>query len=193
MKTELYHYAISLESKNLSDIPNLCIWILLSIFLIPTLISNIWIGIIIFFLYIVLYLCVKNENNKYNKVLLNFGLFLLFLGIECSLLVLMQYKIIKSLIMTVFILVVVYEIIFALKIKLKIYSQKVKSKKAWDNIISLICGGTGVWCGKLLANNIENTDLKLWIVIFLCSVLNVGSVTFFQKLLVYKILKNNFS
>lgn len=188
MKTELYHYAISLNSKNLSDIPHFCIWILLSIFLIPILISNLWIGVIILSLYIVLFSGVKTENDKYNKALLSFGLFLLFLGIECSLLVLMQYKIIKSLIMTVFILVVVYEIIFALKIKLKSYSQKVKSKKAWDKIISLICGGTGVWCGKLIAN-IQSIDFKLWIVILLCSILIVGSGTFFQKLLINKIMK----
>ena len=189
MKTELYHYAISLNSKNLSDTPHFCIWILLSIFLIPILILKLWIGVIILSSYIVLCLGVKTENDKYNKALLNYGLFMLFLGIESSILVLMQYKIIKSLIMTVFILVVFYEIIFSLKIKLKIYSQKVKSKMAWVNIISLICGGIGVWCGRFISDIVQDTNLKLSMVVIFCSFLFVGAITFFQKFLVYKIIK----
>jgi len=191
MKTELYHYAMSLNSKELSETktPNLCIWILLSVFLIPILISNIWIGLITASSYIVLCLCVKRENDKYGKELLNSGLFMLFLGIEGTFLLIIQYKIIKLLMVTIFILLVVYEIIFAFKIKLKSYSQKDKSKRTWINVLSLICGGTGVWFGKMLANIPESNEFKLWIAIISCSVVIVGSVSFFQKYLIYKVVK----
>ena len=189
MRTELYHYAISLNGKNLSAIPTFCIWFLLFVFLVPILISKIWVGLGIFSLYIVLYFCIKNEDNKNNKALLNFGIFLLFLGLEFSVLLIMQYKVLQELIITTCTFVVVYEIVFAIKIKQKIYSQKPKVQKRWVKLLPLICGGTGVWCGKLLANNVENTDFKLWIAIPLCSILIVGAVSFFQKMITYKIIK----
>lgn len=189
MKTELHHYAMSLNGEKLSGIPNLCVWILLSIFLIPTLIMNVWIGLTIIFLYLVLSLCAKSENDIYIKGLFKWGLFLLFFGIECLLLVAMRYTVFKSILISILILLVVYEIIFAFKIKQKVYSDTDKAQKDRSNILAFIFGGSGVYCGRMIANTIESTDIKLWIVIFLCSVLIVGSVSAFQKLLIYKAIK----
>ena len=101
MKTELYHYAMSLDKKNLSNIPNLCVGILLTIFLIPILLSNIWIGILISFAYILSCFRVKKENVKYCKELLNFAIFLLFLGLEFSLLIILRYGFIKQITITI--------------------------------------------------------------------------------------------
>ena len=187
MKTELYHYAMSLDKKNLSNIPNLCVGILLTIFLIPILLSNIWIGILISFAYVLSYFRVKKENVKYCKELLNFAIFLLFLGLEFSLLIILRYGFIKQITITLFTIMMVYEIVFVLKIKLKMYSRSDKSSRPWIYIVSLVFGGTGIWCGRLIANN-ESTDLKLLAAIFLCAVLIIGSVSFFQKFFIYKII-----
>ena len=191
MNTELHHYAMSLDGEKLSSSPKACVWILLSIFLIPTLIMNVWIGLTIIFLYLGLSHCVKKENDIHSKGLLKWGLFLLFLGIEVLLLVVMLYKIVKlvkSFLVSLLILLVVYEVVFAIKIKQKVYSGTDKAKKK----VSKVLAGTSCLCGfgigRLLAR-FGNADVILWIMILLCSVLIVGSVSVFQKVLVYKSIK----
>lgn len=188
MKTELYHYAMFPNGKKLSDPPKICVWILLSMFLFPILLSIIWIGLVLLALYTFLYLRIRKIKEPYEKALLNWGLFMIFLGIECSLLVIIQCKIIQSLILAIGISLIVYEIAFILKIKLKIYSRKSKASRTWAHIISSSCGGSGIWLGKLL-NIFGSTGLKLCIVIFVCSVLIVEAITFFQKYVIYTITK----
>lgn len=187
MRQELYHYATSLN-ENLSNVPILYMRILLSLFLIPILITNIWIGLGLFTVYIICYFVLSPENNKYIRGLSDVGCFLLFLGTEFSSLLLIQYKVFHLFLIMIPILIVIYEIIFTLKIKLKIYSQKDKVKKTHNSIILLALGGTGVWCGKMVAT-IFSANFNLWLSVFLCSVLITGSLSYFQKIVIYKIIE----
>lgn len=186
MKQELYHYAVCLKAKILSNFPNVCAWILLTIFLVPLLLSNIWIGLVILCLYLLLYLCSRREIDKYNKELLKCGLFLLFLGIEFSSLLLVQYEKIQSLVITIFASTISYEIFWFIKIKRKMYSQG-RQIKPWTRIMPFIFGGSGVWFGKVLAKS-ENTDFILWLMILVTSLLITYSISFFQKYFILKII-----
>jgi len=187
MKQELHHYAISLRSRNLSNIPIICVWILLAIFLIPLVLSNIVFGLLLLFTYSLLYLCSKKEGDKYNSELLNLGLFLLFLGIEFSALAQIQYRIIVYLVATISIFLISYEILFFIKIKKKMYSKSMEHKSPWAYITPMIFGGTGIWLGRLIARS-KNIDLMLWIVILLSSMLITYSFTLFQKYFINKII-----
>ncbi len=187
MKQELCHYATSLDKK-LSNVPILYMRILLSLFLVPILISNIWIGLGLLAAYVFCYLILRRENNEYIRGLFDIGCFLLFLGTEFSLAIMMLYKMFNLFIVTLSILMAVSEIIFVLKIKLKIYSQKDKAKKKQNSIITLVLGGTGVWAGKMVAT-IFSADFSLWLSVFLCSVFITGALSYFQKIIVYKIIK----
>ena len=185
MKQELYHYAISLKEKNLSNIPIPCLWILLSILLIPIIISKVIIGLVLLFAYLILHVFSQKGNNKYNRELLILGVFLLFLGFEFAALILIQYDITISLIVTVLSMLIAYETIFLIKVKKKLYSHAPKSWNTWINIVPWIFGTTGVWAGKLIAK-IEDTGLKTWIMVFVCASLFVYSFTFFQKYFIHK-------
>lgn len=187
MKQELYNYAISLKNKNLSNISIVCVWILLTIFLIPLMLSDIVVGLILLFSYAIFYLCSKKEADRYNRGLLNLGFFLLFLGIEFSALAQIQYKIIIYLITTIVVLLIFYETIFFIKIKKKMYSKGVQNKSPWFYIVPFMFGGSGLWFGKLISRS-NNIGLKLCIVIFLCSVLITYSFTVFQKYFIHKII-----
>lgn len=189
MKQELYHYAISLKSKNLSNIPAVCLWILLSIFLVPLILSNIVFGLILFFSYILFYFFSKKEPDKYDRELLSLGLFLLFLGIEFFTLTQIQYNVIVSLVMATLAFLISYELLFSIKVKKKRYSNGNQNKKAWVYIDPLIFGVAGICAGKLIANS-GNTDLKLWIVVLVCSLLITYSFTIFQKYFIHKIINN---
>ncbi len=188
MKQELYHYAISLKKKQLSNIPIICVWILLIIFFIPVFLSNIWIGLVILFSYSLFYFCSKKESDKYSRGLINFGLFILFFGLECSILVIIQYNVIEFLVATIVVLTILYEIFWIVKIIKNMYSRCVQKKRTWDYIFLLIFGGTGIWCGKLIASS-EQINFKLVIAILLCSILIVGSFSFFQKYFILKIIE----
>lgn len=187
MKNELHYYVMSLADKELFNIPNSCLWLILSMFLIPILIYETWIGLVIILSYTILYSYAKKQVSKYYSTLLTLGHFLMFLGVECSILILFQYAVAIHLIITAFLLMLSYEIIWIIKLSFRMYSKNTKQKSLWGHAITLLCGGTGVWCGKLLAKS-KNTDLKLWIVIILCSFLFASSISFIQKYFVAKIL-----
>lgn len=187
MKQQLYHYALSLKNRKLSNVSTTACWILLAMFLIPLTLLNIWLGVLILLSYFLLYFFSKKEADKYCKELISLGLFLLFLGLEFSALLLTQYNVIIFLAVTILILMIFYEALFFIKIEKKMYSRTMLNKSPWENVIPLIFGGTGFWCGKLIAKT-QNTDLILWIGILLCSVLIVGSFSLFQKYFIYKII-----
>lgn len=187
MNQELYHYAMALKNKNLSNISIICVWILLAIFLIPLLLSNIVLALFLLFTYLTLYFCSKKCVDNYDKELLNVGLFLLFLGIEFSALVLIQYKIFLSLVIALFFCLCAYEIIFFIKIKKKMFSQATRNSSPWIHIVPSIFGATGIWFGKLIAKS-EKTDITIWIVILLCSLLITYSFSFFKRFFIRKII-----
>lgn len=187
MGNELYHYAISLKHKQLSNIPVACMWILLSIFFIPLLLSSFWIGLVILVTYPMLFCYSQKEKDTYKRGLLNLGLFMLFLGLESSLLLLVEYNLTGTLITTIFVFIVSYEIFWCIKLKKKMYSAKKSSIRSWVCTVPLAFCGSGVWCGKLLARS-ESTNFKLWIVILLVAVFITGSISILQKFLVYKII-----
>ncbi|MBO5322899.1 MAG: hypothetical protein J6A88_02195 [Oscillospiraceae bacterium] len=188
MNSEQQHYAISLDGGKLSSIPKAGVWFLLSVFLIPTLIMHVWIGLAIIILYLILSHCVKKENDLHSKGLLKWGQFLCVLGIECAALTILRFNVIKPLLICMFCLLIAYEFIFALKIKLKIYSGTDKAQKKVRNVLTATSCLCGFSIGRLLAR-FGDTDVVLWIMTLLCSVLVVGSITVFQKVLVYKIIK----
>ena len=128
MKQELYYYATSLDKKGLSKIPNSCLWILLTIFFIPVILSNLIWGGILLFSYILLYFLSRREANQYNRDLLRFGLFLLFLWAEFSFSTLIQYNIAISFVMAMIATLLSYEILFLIKIKRKMYSKEKQNK-----------------------------------------------------------------
>ena len=93
---------------------------------------------------------------------------------------------IRPVTITSLLFLIIYEIVFVVKLKLKICSRNDKSTPKWEYIITVICGGTGVYAGKLLAR-IDNLELKAWILVVLASIFIAKSVDFFQRYLVYKI------
>ena len=185
MKQELYFYAQSLEKKNLSRVPVVCVWILLVIFLIPLVFSNVWISLLLLLSYLFLYSRSKKITDDYNKNLITLGLFLLFLGIEFCALLLFQYRAIVSLTMTILVFTISYEILWFIKISKRMYSRNTQPKGTWIYILPSIFGGTGFWLGRLIAKS-ENTEFKVWVMILLCSLLIVGSFSLFQKYFISK-------
>lgn len=188
MKNELYCYATSLRDKGLQKIPSLCFWILLSIFIVPILLTKLILGLILPCFFILLYFVIRRESDVYNKALLRITLFLLFLGIEFSVLINLQYQVIIPLITAIGVSLVSYEIIFLLNIRRRVYSNGNCNNRVWINIIPLIFGGTGIWTGRLIAK-IENIDIKLGIIILICSSIIMYSFTFFQRFVFHKIIK----
>ena len=188
MKNELYHYATSFRDKGLEKIPSLCFWILLFIFLVPILLTNMILGLILPCFFILLYFVIRRESDVYNKALLRITLYLLFLGIEFSVLINFQYRIIIPLITAIGVSIISYEIIFFLNIRRRVYSNGNCNKRIWINIFPLIFGGTGIWAGKLIAKS-ENIDIKLGIIIGICSLIIMYSFTFFQRFVFHKIIK----
>ena len=187
MRNELYCYATSLKDKSLQKIPSICFWILLTIFLVPILLTNMIVGLILPFAFILLNLVIRKETNLYSKELLRIALYLLFLGIEFSVLTEFQYNITVPLIASIGMSLIAYESVFAVNIRRKAYSGS-NLKFFWTNIMSLIFGGTGIWAGKLIAQN-DSIEIKLFIVVLICSSIIMYSFTFFQKFIFYKIIK----
>ena len=188
MKHELYCYATSLKEKGLQKIPTICFLILMSIFLVPIILSNVILGLILPCSFVLLYFLIKRESEQYNRDLLRIGLFLLFLGAEFSILTLTQHRCVISFIIAIVATLISYELLFFIKIKRKTYSNCNQNESSWINIIHLMFGGTGIWAGKLIAKS-ENLDLKMWIVILLCSLILLYSFTFFQKYFIHKTIR----
>ena len=187
MKQELYRYATSLPSKPLSKLPVFWFRFLLAMFLIAIMVFNMPIGLAILFSYVFLCLLLKREVDEYRRGLLNLGLFLFFLAIESSTLLLILFHVFIPLILTVTAVFVSYEILFLVKIKRKVYSRGTPMKSSWMNIIPLIFGSSGVYAGKLLAK-VGSINFNLCVMIFICSFLIVYSCTFFQKYFVHKFI-----
>ncbi len=188
MNNELYSYATSLKDTGLQKIPFLCFWVLLSLFLVPILLSHIIWGLILTCSFVLLYIFIKRESDVYRKNLLRIGLFLLYLGLEFFFLTAIQYRCIITSIIAIGISLILYEITFLVKIRKKVYSSDKHNKRVWTNVIPLMFGGTGIWAGKIIAKS-ENIDVKLWIIILIYSLLIVYSFTFFQKFFIHKIVK----
>ena len=132
MKNELYCYATSLKDKGLQKIPSICFGILLSIFLVPILLTNIIVGLVLPCAFILLYFVIRKETNLYSKELLRIALYLLFLGIEFSVLTEIQYNITVPLIVAIGISLISYEIIFLVNIRMKAYSTRnLKKEFRW--------------------------------------------------------------
>ena len=188
MKKELYCYATSLKDNGLQKIPSFCFWVLLSIFLIPLILENIVLGLILTCAFILLSIIIKKETTMYDRELLRIAISFLFLGIEFSVLTEIQYNITFPLILAITVSLIAYEIIFLINVKRKAYSTSNLKKTNWMNIIPLILGGTGIWAGKLIAKS-ANIDIKLFVVILICSSIIMYSFTFIQKFILYKIIK----
>jgi len=183
MKKELYCYSKATKDNGLKEIPAI---ILMSIFLLPIILSNIIWGLILPCAFFLLYFFIKRESDIYNRNLLKNGLFLLFLGIEFCSIILILYDVIVFFVITIPFFIIIYEISWIIKIKQKMYSHISKEKNRLSSIISAVFGGTGVMAGRLIAKNV-NTDLKLWIGGVLSSLLIVYSLSFFQKYFINKI------
>lgn len=188
MKNELYCYATSLKDNGLQKIPSFCFWVLLSIFLIPLILENIVLGLILTCAFILLSIIIKKETTMYGRELLRIAISFLFLGIEFSVLTEIQYNITFPLIIAISVSLIAYESIFLINVRRKIYSTPPPKKTIWINIIPLVCGGTGIWAGKLIAKN-SSIDIKLFVVILICSSIIMYSFTFLQKFILYKLIK----
>lgn len=111
----------------------------------------------------------------------------MYFGLECSILVFIQYDLYASLLVTTSLFMVAYEIYVGLNLSFKKYSLHKAKSFSFGNIIPLLFGGTGIWFGKVLAD-MDHTDFKLWIVIVGCSMLITGAFSFIQKAVIFKIL-----
>ena len=192
MYTELYYYAKSSSHKipTLTISTIVCILLVLLVFLIPILEFNIWIGFSIFLVYFSFIYIYKKIKNAHDQTLLTIGTFLFLLGLELLLLVYMFHNFIKWSLFVIFICITLYEAIFLLKLKLRIYSRGVKNKKTISGVITGVCGLLGIFLGKCLNIIIDATTIKWGIVALLSSLVIVCSITFFQKYIVKKILQN---
>lgn len=188
MKNELYCYATSLKNKGLQKIPSLCFLVLLSMFIVPLLLTNIILGLLLTCAFVLLCIVIKKETDMYSRELLRIAIYFIFLGIEFSTLTGIQYNITFPLILAITVSLIAYEIIFLINVRRKTYSTSNLKKTNWMNIIPLILGGTGIWFGKLIAKS-DNIDIKLFVVVLICSSIIMYSFTFFQKFILYKIIK----
>lgn len=188
MKQELYHYTAYLKEKHLEKAPMVWMWIILSIFLLPTILVKIWMGIGIFCVYLILYFCTRKEADKHIYALTNFWLFVLFLGIDFSALLMIEYNVFYTLLITVLVLIVSYEILWLINLHRKAYSRKAKPNKILTSVMTPICGFVGVLLGKAIAK-FENKDFVVWVAIIISAILIVGAITFFQKYLIYKVVE----
>lgn len=187
MKHELQQYGLCLKSKNISKFTLGPASFILAMFYIPILLFNIFMGMLLLSLYLFTYFYSRNETDEYNRGLLSFGIFLLFFGIECSVATLINYNVSVFLFTTIIIMTFCYEIIWLLKIKKKMYSNPISINNRFANIVLVILGGNGVWLGRVIARS-EQTDFVLYLIIALCSIFIVGSISYFQKYLINKII-----
>lgn len=188
MKQELYYYATSLKNKNLSKASNVCMWILLSIFLLPLILKNISLGLLLFLFYLSCYKASKTQKDKYEGELLNFGSFLLFLGIEFFAgFIIVWPEVLSAFAVVVLAFWISYEIIFLIRIKKKQYSKGASIKSNF--IFPVTLGLLGTSTGKLIAK-IENSDFPLWLGVIVSSAIIVYSFSFFQKFFIHKIIKD---
>ena len=188
MKNELYCYATSLKNRDLQKIPFFCFLILLAMFMIPLLLTNIILGLFLTCVFIFLSIVIKKETTIYGRELLRLAIYLLFLIIEFCALLIIQYNITFSLIMAITASLISYEIIFLMNVRRKAYSMGTLKKTSCINIIPLIFGGTGIWTGKLIAK-LNNIDIKLFVVILMSSLIAMYSFSLFQKFIFYKTIK----
>ncbi len=192
MKQELYHYATCLQPKiqNAQNIPNACIYILLTIFSLPLLFTNFFLWAILFVSYVAFALYNKKEKNQYIKTLFQIGTFIAYLGIEISCLLIQTYSVCIPLLCTLGIALLFYEMVFLLNIKQKRYSQKSSAaKNSTGKAITALAVLGSISSGRLISRLFKDTPIPLWIAVLVSALIIVGSITYLQKSIIGKILK----
>lgn len=124
-------------------------------------------------------------------MLLKIGSFVFYLGLEmCYLQTAVYPETKRFLLLAMCVVFIAYECAFLLKLKVKVYSKNSNKTKKIINAISIVGGASGVWAGKLMADLFGNTNWIIWVTAILSAVIMIGSITYFQKCLFYKIFSS---
>jgi len=174
--------------------------LIILIFSVPLLIYNTLFFIISSSLYILILLVNCIDKDPYSKLFLNCGASLLYLGTNWSYITFcivkkdFQYSCIKELIIITISLIISYEIMVCINIALKKYTAKLKNKttstsSTYTTTATIGGGFIGGMIAKIISPHLSGS-LKIWILIITSAILIAVSIFFFQKYLLYKILKN---
>ena len=186
MKQELFLYAVSCKERSNNYIPTACFIVILAIFSAPIIKLNLifWAVLTVLYTLIQLYNS-KKIKQQYMKTLFQLGAFMGFLGIEIAYLFVTIYPVIIELIICTIVMIFSYEVGFWIKIKLKQYSNPRREKKI-INIITILCGTSGFWLGKVVNILFEDTPLVVGGSVILSALIIVGSFTYFRNFAICK-------
>ena len=184
MKNELYFYAASLKCVEFKSGTYFLICFLLLVFMLPIFITTPFYGLILLATYILVFFLVQKDKEK--RGILSLALFLLYLGLECSVLVTTIYRMTVLCFFMIGFLGIGYEILWLIQLKKKIYSKKQKASIYTGGYIvsfTLLGAALGKWMAAYCP-----TNFNIWILSILGAFFIIYAVSIFQKYLVSRIL-----
>ena len=192
MKNELYQYAISIEKRSngrVKPISGFGQYFALLFLSIGMLVTNVFIWIISLMLYGAVIFYKSREEDEYARALFDMGTFLMLICIYIAWIPI-HFDFANEVVISIVISLLLYELWFYLNIKLKKYSSCVKKFKKSPILAS---GGvlTGVGIANSIKRNTDNASLSFCLII-ISVVFFIFSITFIQRYLIYKILKNKY-
>ena len=212
MKNEIYEYSCPskrITTKKLETdktttpkddlVGYISIFFILFVFSLPMLLTRIWFWSIVFVTYIILLFFSRVDKDPYSKTMLFFGSTTLYLCVVLSYLVItesfkrFQVSSLPSLLILSAFCVVFYEIIVLINIVFKRYTARAKNEKISPAIYTTVgvsCGGIiGALVSRQISPHLEKSLWSVWLGLITCSLLFSVSFLFFQKYILYKVIR----
>ena len=192
MKQELFEYATSfkarIEQAKIGSFRSLIVLVcfLDGLFLLPTFVVNLWLGIASYVLLVVSIVVTCRENDYYAKTLFLIGSCLFFMFFGAVLGMADMFSMGNFFAFLIPAIVIVYEIIILIKLKFKMYSLENETAKTFKKIT--YCGAfVSVFAGRRLGRMLSNFSWGQWLVGCAVLVFLIVALFFIQRYVIYKI------
>lgn len=207
IRDEIYEYACpqkratqKTSKKEHSDIVGyISIFIVVFMFSLPMAIAKTLVWCAIFGIYVIVLVFNRFDKDPYSNFLLFIGLTLAYFGTVLSYLIVdgsykrFQYLSIVPLITLTIICIICYDIFVLINMVLKRYTAKNYNKKSYPALytsLGTFMGGMfGCFVAQELSPQIENSLWSVWIGLLTCALSFAIAFSFFQKYVLYKLLK----
>jgi len=216
MKDELYEYAcpqkrmtaerLQAEKGNrkpqtIDRIGYVSALFVLGVFSLPMALDNTLLWGMVLTVYLAVMIVNKvMDKDPYSGFLLSFGATSAYLGVVVSYLIIdgaydrFEYSCLGLLVAMTAVLVACYECTVLLNMYLKRYTARLRNNKNHSAVLTAIGTVAGGVLGRILAKVISpwisGSLWSVWLVVLGCALLYMLAFSFFQKYLLYRILKN---